>query len=258
MPTKRNKPEGTFSKLRQVNLLVGRSIAGIAASREGEGNHFFDSGGNCFVIRSENSRYGMRYRPIMIVAKFTRAMCREMKPWFSPILVTIFPALFVMLATVPSMAATISLKEIREAQVIIQRWDTSCAAAAMATVFTFTFNDPVSEREVAGGLLRQTQPVKVRHRGGFSMLDMKHYAAERGYRGIGFRGLSLEDIRYFDAPIVPLQIHGYNHYVVYRGVTLEGKVHIADPAYGNRMLSQERFEAAWVDGIAFVMARGTQ
>jgi predicted double-glycine peptidase len=155
-------------------------------------------------------------------------------------------------------AGTLSLKEIREAGVVIQKWDTSCGAAAMATVFTYTFNDPVSEREVVNGLLRQTEPLKVRHRGGFSLLDMKRYAAERGYRAIGFKGMRFEDIRYLDAPIVPIQIHGYNHYVVYKGLTPDGKVHVADPAYGNRTLSMERFAKAWIDGIAFVMLRGTK
>lgn len=163
-----------------------------------------------------------------------------------------------IVTALPATAATLSLKELREAGVIVQRWDTSCAAAAMATVFTYTFNDPVGEREVAGGLLRQTEPLKVRHRGGFSMLDMKRYAAERGYRGLGFRGMGLGDIRHLDAPIVPLRLRGYNHYVVYRGLTPEGKVHIADPAWGNRTLSREKFEAAWIEGIAFVMLRGTQ
>jgi predicted double-glycine peptidase len=78
-----------------------------------------------------------------------------------------------ILITGPAVSGTLSLKEIREEGVIRQQWDTSCAAAALATVFTYTFNDPVTEREVASGLLRQTEPLKVRHRGGFSMLDMK-------------------------------------------------------------------------------------
>jgi predicted double-glycine peptidase len=128
----------------------------------------------------------------------------------------------------------------------------------LATVLTYTFNDPVTEREVASGLLRQTEPMKVRHRGGFSMLDMKRYAAERGYRGIGFRGMEFEDIRYLDAPIVPVRFNGYNHYVVYKGLTPEGDVQLGDPAFGNRKLSRERFEDAWVDGITFVMLRGTE
>lgn len=153
-------------------------------------------------------------------------------------------------------AETLSLKEIREDRLIIQQWDTSCAAAAMASVFTFTFNDTVTEREVINGLLRQTEPLKVRHRGGFSMLDMKRYAEIRGYKALGFKNMNFEDIRYMDAPIVPVKFHGYNHYVIYKGVTTEGEIHIGDPAFGNRTLSRDEFEAAWIDGIAFVMLRG--
>ena len=111
---------------------------------------------------------------------------------------------------------------------------------------------------MAGGLLRQTEPLKVRHRGGFSMLDMKRYASERGYSATRFSGMEFEDIRYFDAPIIPVNFHGYNHYVVFRGMTPDGKVHIADPAYGNRTLSRKKFESAWIDGIAFVMLENAQ
>ena len=98
------------------------------------------------------------------------------------------------LLNVASASSILSLKEIRESEVVVQKWDTSCGAAAMATVFTYHFDDPASEQEVAQGLLRQTEPLKVRHRGGFSMLDMKRYAEERGYKAIGFKGLSFEDL----------------------------------------------------------------
>jgi predicted double-glycine peptidase len=125
----------------------------------------------------------------------------------------------------------------------------------MATVFTYTFNDPASEHEVAQGLLRQTEPLKVRHRGGFSMLDMKRYAEERNYQAAGFKELSFEELRYLDGPIVPVNFRGYNHYVVYKGLTPEGKVWVADPAYGNRTLSRERFESAWIDGMAFTLLK---
>jgi predicted double-glycine peptidase len=54
---------------------------------------------------------------------------------------------------------------------------------------------------------------------------------------------------------VPVSFHGYNHYVVYKGLTPEGDIHIGDPAFGNRTLSREKFEDAWIDGIAFVMLR---
>ena len=51
-----------------------------------------------------------------------------------------------------------SLQEIRHEGVVIQKWDTSCGAAALATVLTYSLNDPVSEREVASGMLRMTEP----------------------------------------------------------------------------------------------------
>lgn len=150
-----------------------------------------------------------------------------------------------------------SLKEIREAGVIIQQWDTSCAAAALATVLTYILGDPVSEQTVAQGMLRYTEPLRVRYRGGFSLLDMKRYAEERGHIATGYVGFSFEDLVLFEGAIVPLNLYGYNHYVVFRGVADDGEVWLADPAFGNRYMSRDRFENAWVEGMAFVVSRGT-
>ena len=150
-----------------------------------------------------------------------------------------------------------SLKEIREEGVVIQRWDTSCAAAALATVLTYTHYDPVSEQSVAQGMLRFTEPLRVRYRGGFSLLDMKRYVEERGYQATGFRGLSFGDLVLFEGAIVPLNLHGYNHYVVFKGLEEDGDVWLGDPAYGNRTMSKDRFEDVWMEGMAFVVARNT-
>ena len=157
----------------------------------------------------------------------------------------------------PSFAAerVRSLKEIREEGVVIQQWDTSCAAAALATVLTYTHNYPVSEQTVAQGMLRYTEPLKVRYRGGFSLLDMKRYVEGLGYRATGFRELSFDDLVLFEGAIVPLNLHGYNHYVVFKGLKEDGDVWLGDPAFGNWTMSKDRFEEVWMDGIAFVVAR---
>ena len=84
---------------------------------------------------------------------------------------------------------------------------------------------------------------------------MKRYAEQRGYRAISFKGLTFETLRYFDGPIVPVNFSGYNHYVVYKGLTPEGKVWLADPGYGNYRVSRERFERAWMDGMAFTLLK---
>lgn len=147
-----------------------------------------------------------------------------------------------------------SLKEIRERGVVMQQWESSCAAAAVATVLTYGFNDPVSERYAAERMLEKTDPGKVKRRGGFSLLDIKTFVDGRGYLGNAYRHLGFENLRLFHAPIVPIDQQGYNHYVVFNGV--EGdRVLLADPAFGNRALTIKRFHDIWMEGTAFVVTR---
>jgi predicted double-glycine peptidase len=147
-----------------------------------------------------------------------------------------------------------SLLEMRHEGVVIQRWDVSCGAAALATVLTYTLADPVSEREVAQSMLRLTEPLRVKARGGFSLLDLKRYAEGRGYHAAGFRQLDLDGLAELRSPIVPINVRGDPHFVVVRGLNADG-VRLADPAFGNWVMSVERFKAAWQDGIGFVVAR---
>lgn len=147
-----------------------------------------------------------------------------------------------------------SLLEMRHEGVVVQEWDTSCGAAALATVLTYTFKDPVSERAAAQGMLRRTDPLRVKVRGGFSLLDMKRFAESRGYSASGFRDLTLEELLAMRSPIVPFSEYGEAHFVVVRGLS-EGKIDVADPAFGNRRIAIERFMQAWREGIGFVLTR---
>lgn len=147
-----------------------------------------------------------------------------------------------------------SLLELRREGVVVQQWDTSCGAAVLATVFTYDFKDPVSEKTVAQTMLRRTDPLRVKVRGGFSLLDMKRFAEGRGYSAAGFRNVSVEELLAMENPIVPIDEYGDPHFVVVRGLR-EGKLDIADPGFGNRRMSIDRFRAAWKDGIAFVVTR---
>lgn len=147
-----------------------------------------------------------------------------------------------------------SLLESRQAGVVVQQWDSSCGAAALATVLTYAFHDPVTEKTVAQAMLQRTDPLRVRVRGGFSLLDMKRYAEMRGYSAEGYRQATLEELAAMRHPIVPIVEFGNPHFVVVRGVR-DGQVDLADPGFGNRKVSLERFRGAWQDGIAFVLAR---
>ena len=149
-----------------------------------------------------------------------------------------------------------SLKEIRERGVVMQRWESSCAAAAVATVLTYGFSDPVSERFAAALMLEKTSPEKVKMLGGFSLLDLKTFVEDRGYQGNAYKHLGFADLRIFHAPIVPISQQGFDHYVVFNGVR-DDRVLLADPAFGNREVSIKRFNEMWMDGMAFVVTRPT-
>jgi uncharacterized protein len=147
-----------------------------------------------------------------------------------------------------------SLLEIRHANVVVQKWDISCGAAALATVLTYQHGDSVSEREVAQAMLGKTDPLRVKVRGGFSLLDLKRYAEGRGFVGEGYTGLSLSDLKSMGPAIVPVVLEGYPHFVVFRGVAGD-RVLLADPAFGNRAVDTEVFERAWQQQMGFIVKR---
>jgi uncharacterized protein len=147
-----------------------------------------------------------------------------------------------------------SLLEIRQNGVVVQKWDISCGAAALATVLTYGFEDPVSERSVAAGMLEHTAAERVNRRGGFSLLDLKRFAEKRGYVARGYRGLTTEHLAQWPHTIVPIKTKGYDHFVVVRGIR-DGQVDLADPAFGNRAMKLSVFRDAWIAGLGFVVTR---
>src|SRR3954468_7245272 len=146
-----------------------------------------------------------------------------------------------------------SLLEIRQANVIVQQWDVSCGAAALATLLTYHQGEPVSERAVAQAMLGKTDPLRVKVRGGFSLLDLKRYAEARGFQADGYTGMSLDDLVKLGPAIVPVVLDRYPHFVVFRARSGD-RVLIADPAYGNRSVEVAVFEKAW-QKIAFAVDR---
>ena len=143
-----------------------------------------------------------------------------------------------------------SLLEMRHENVVIQTWDLSCGAAALATLLRYEFGDSVTEKEVAHGLMRRSEyiehPEIVQVREGFSLLDLKRYVQARGYKGVGLGKLELQDLIEHAPIMVPVDALGYNHFVVFRGVK-GNRVLLADPAWGNRTMTTEKFQRMWLN-----------
>lgn len=146
-----------------------------------------------------------------------------------------------------------SLKEIRGEGVVRQKWDMSCGAAALSTVLTYDFKDPTSESAIVVWILHRVDPVRVRARGGFSLLDLKHFAEARGYRAEGFSDVTIEELAQEKTSVItPIRAKGVDHFVVVKGF-VAGRVLLADPAFGNMTMRVDQFQALWKNGIVFIV-----
>jgi uncharacterized protein len=183
----------------------------------------------------------------------------------------LFPLMAVLAASLsidvfrPAIAEPVrSLFEIRRENVVVQEWDLSCGAAALTTILRYQHAEKdLTERDVALGLLQRDKylanPDLLLLRQGFSLLDLKRYVDRHGYKGIGMGRLTLADLVANAPIIVPVNLLGYNHFVVFRG-QLSNRVLLADPAYGNRTMTVSRFQQVWIEypklgRVGFVVAR---
>ena len=143
-----------------------------------------------------------------------------------------------------------SMAERKFRSVIRQQYDFSCGSAAVATLLTHHYDDPVSELAVFKAMYEQGDKAQIRAKG-FSMLDMKSYLAAQGYRADGFR-VPLDKLKSVGVPAIVLTNDGgYSHFVVVKGVT-DRRVLIGDPAKGLRTLPRKEFKAMW-NGLVFVV-----
>ncbi len=142
-----------------------------------------------------------------------------------------------------------SFRELRDRNVIRQRYDFSCGAAAFATLLRYGFGEEIGEEETLRRLFATTAEPEKRliQDKGLSLLDMQRLAQERGYRAQGFR-LAPDQLRKVSRPVlVFIRPLGYEHFAVLRGFRGD-RVILADPSQGNWSLTLSRFLEMWLDG----------
>src|SRR5690606_32244328 len=133
-----------------------------------------------------------------------------------------------------------TLSERRFTQVVHQKYDYSCGSAAVATLLTYHYGNPVTEIDVLNAMYEHGDQEKIK-REGFSLLDMKNYLNLIGYQAEGYKE-SLDKLTSVDIPAIALiNRKGYLHFVVIKGVTKD-KVSLGDPTLGVIMHDREDFE----------------
>jgi predicted double-glycine peptidase len=143
-----------------------------------------------------------------------------------------------------------SIRELRFQGVVVQHYDYSCGAAAVATLLTYSYDRPTTEAQPFLQMFRNGDRAKI-VRLGFSLLDMKNYLESLGYNVSGFK-LSLTQLEQVSVPGIALVVvNGYTHFVVIRAVD-QTSVLFADPARGMQILSRQAFNKIW-DGVLLVI-----
>ena len=144
-----------------------------------------------------------------------------------------------------------SIKTLRERATVRQRYDFSCGSAAVATLLTHHYGQPVNEQQAFEAMYAHGDQAAIR-RAGFSLLDIQRFLAARGLRADGFQQ-PLQALLDAAVPaIVLINDNGYRHFVVIKGGA-NGRVLLGDPARGTRAISRAAFDAIWVGRLLFLI-----
>ena len=144
-----------------------------------------------------------------------------------------------------------SFKERKFERVVRQQYDYSCGSAALATLLTYHFEQPTTEREAFDRMFELGDQERIR-REGFSLYEMKLYLESLGYKADGFQ-VGLDKIARVGVPvIVMIEVKGYRHFVVIKGMR-DGKILVGDSALGLKKWDVEDLQAALANDIVFAI-----
>jgi len=143
-----------------------------------------------------------------------------------------------------------SKQEAKFRKTMRQQYDFSCGSAALATLLSSGYEDSVSEGAVFQRMYEVGDKAKIRKEG-FSLLDMKKYLETIGYEADGYR-TTLDRLVAVGVPAITiLNMKGYHHFVVIKGVT--GKeILVSDPMAGSIVIPRSEFDTMW-NGILFMI-----
>ncbi len=136
-----------------------------------------------------------------------------------------------------------TMRELRFRDLIQQKYDFSCGSAALATMLSAGYGMQTTEADLIRWMMTGADTREI-IRNGFSMLDMKRYVESIGMRAHGFR-VEPDALYRLQMPVIALlDLKGYKHFVLVKGASA-GRVFVADPALGHRVMNEQDFVAGW-------------
>ena len=150
----------------------------------------------------------------------------------------------------------VSWKELKTQNVVMQKRDYSCGAAAVATVLRYYWGQDVTEADVLRVIELSLRPaaLKDRSQNGLTMADLKVACDRMDYAAAVGKLDTFKELAESKVPVVvSAKLGGIDHFVVFRG-TACGLVFLADPIRGNIRLTVSDFVKAWNENAIFVVA----
>jgi len=144
---------------------------------------------------------------------------------------------------------------LRNQHVVMQQFDYSCAAASLATLLQYYFEDEVSELNLVQDAtdLFSDRSLAVIESQGLSFLELEQLATARGYQAASVE-LAPEALSRLSGPvIVYLHTPQFRHFVVLRKAS-SSRVLLADPSLGNINMSMDAFLKIW-QGYTLVLGK---
>jgi hypothetical protein len=139
--------------------------------------------------------------------------------------------------------------EIRDNQLIKQKYDYSCGSSALSTILKYYYNEDITEEEVLNFILKnvfKNKNYKKVKRNKLNLYltfeDLKNYAEYKGYQAVGL-ALPIESLKKLKVPaIVYIKIKSFEHFSVFKGID-DKYVYLGDPSLGNIKIRIEKFKS---------------
>jgi predicted double-glycine peptidase len=143
------------------------------------------------------------------------------------------------------------LSEITHDCILKQNYDYSCGSAALGTILNNYLGENFSEKQIIKGLMEYGDKEQIKKLRAFSLWDMKKFVDALGYNCGGYNA-DLNDLKNPELwpCIVPIEVFGYRHFVVLKGVYKE-HIFVADPWRGNSSYTLNQFTKMWYNNILF-------
>ena len=135
--------------------------------------------------------------------------------------------------------------------IVKQEHDYSCGSASLGTLLRYCLGEQLSEKQIINGLMKYGDVEQIKRLRAFSLWDMQQFVDALGYKSGGFNAEIDDLLQPENWPcIVPLELFGYRHFVVLKGVHKD-HVFVADPWRGNGSYTLNQFKGMWYKSILF-------